>query len=551
MLYRSKVSVNVITGNVIALNLQDIYTTTDVYSVCTQENASNYYRDSPYTACDGQTLSASIIDDLSNVFVEGGCCLTSRSVDQFSYEHEIRNATEALPTSGQVSLTIFGGKTPFDVTISCASDDATCVTYSVTASAAVSHTLAGLSGSASSKYSLTIIDDSGARLSGQFGVSPAPSVLPGVGCGTSGAINGNALLGAELSVGSLCRWCDNSTGHITSTEDTFTGDYSAWDLGITSSDVTGAFGNTNGSVSLTWAWESLTVATSDSTYNYNYGNSPLFAQGDGSESWTVERRTLTYAHYTADVTYESERFELGVGGVSVSPASLSTLAFTDSSRPTGFYIYKLSYSDTQNGGDLVNCSAFAKTAVKFTGCTDSTADNYDTNYTSNPNLFIADNSLCITTPPADIISALEDIVLTTAVESINNSPCEFRIKFMMSGGVEVVGWGQGPWGSPINIDDMPYALPAQVIQIAADEYSIPFGQMYIGNFTFTADFQTASAGTIDTITQSWTSQAWVPGGNTAQVVAFGTDPSNAALSVGVVSASISFPIYNGNPALDG
>ena len=535
---------NVIKGSIIALNLKPIKSSSPTYSVCTQNTASNYHRDSPYTTCDGEELSLSIINDTSNVFVEGGCCNTTRSTDRFNLTAEVKNPTDEAPSGGEITFAWEGGTPPYDLTFGCPSNDPTCVSVSITDTAALSHKITGLSGS-TRIYGVVLVDKVGANISKQITVNPAPLSQPMSHCADSTALNYQSGMPSELALAANCRWCAGATGLIATTlNDTIGLDGSNF-VTVTSSasQVTASFSNTDGEVGLTWSWNGV----SQGNYNFTYSDSTLFNDGNGTEKWAIHRKTITPTQYgsylSASISGVLNIWSTGTDSQTFYQTSLTTLSYTDSGLSPGIYLYKIQYSDTSGAIELTDCSSYAVSVVQFTACTDATADNFNNAFTTDPALITADNSLCVYSSDVDFPAALEALELITSVQSISNEPCSFKINFMFQGGVAIPSWDNEPYTTPQNIDANSYGLPAQILQIAANAYSMPLSDLSLGNFAFAASFLSASGGSIETIVQSWSSTGWVSGGTTSQVIAFGTDSSNATLNVGVHIMTMIFPIY--------
>lgn len=445
--------VNTIKGYIHIANPPKIENTSPTYSVCTNRNSSNYYRDSPYPACDGTNLTSDIINDSSNVFIEGGCCGVTASSTAFNVRHTVEAPTSSSPTGGSILYNWGGGTPPYTVILGCVDGDTACaaaisgINASLVNTTDTSYTLEGLSGTTimGDTYGYGITDSDNNALGGDVFVMSSSS-RAGSKCDLNSALNYVASQGgmyAPVIDNTRCKFCSPITGIITQGAAVST---NATDSGIVPYDLTvedyGVITLGGNPITLTISIDEVNSFIAD---HYSY-----FASS-GTEIMVAQLRGLMEDDYNSTLD-DYELYNLAVASAGTPIDTIETLSseylteFNFSNIGPGYYILKVRYSDTFLGSTVAldDCATYKKIIVQEVGCTDIAAGSnmnggasWFSSYGSSTmiphaGLLQHDSSLCIL---EDNYSANAEahFGLTVAFITDGNNVCSFGANLQYDG----------------------------------------------------------------------------------------------------------------------
>jgi len=539
-------NINLIKGDVHLINAVEVLATSTTYEVCTTRNSSNYYRASPYPTCNDGNLSADIVNDSSNIFIDGGCCETTPAKNSFKINHTI----EIPPTNdldgGSILYRWEGGTPPYNVSLTCATGDTGCaatigaVNTSLNSTTDTAYTLTGLSGSSSEGdlYGFTVVDANSDSVGGQAYMPTASSRMPPSWCNLVGAINYTSSSPAQSVLNNTkCRWCSAGSGGVTmGVEDSDdSSDPSTVEAFAMTFNDYGVAPTTTGDVNI-----SIGVDVQG-----HINGSEHFFEGTGTERLRVKMGILTVADYTSgnDLPTLWAISDAAQGSpVLVSHTSVAEGDFEFHDVAPGYYIFKSYYYDSA-GTTLDECASYTLRTVTAYGCTDSAALNTSTgpsvpvDYGSSTGnttaLVISDNTLC-TYDTVAVSSAFQAAFdLTIGNQTDGNNPCSFEANLNYNGNdfnlaliyATVISAVSGAINIPASSVSVAYSFATIV-------YSSFEGEVFTGEAT--TDFMAMPGETF----------------NGSQLINFNTDPSTVFTPVGISSASMTMAVMIGSTPIN-
>lgn len=451
---------------IVAINLEGVKGTdayepdssspTTTYAVCTDSTADNYYKSSPYPSCTEGNLSLAIVNSTNGdyVFSDGGCCIYS---DSDTVNLTVSGEITAFPTpsnltGGKITLNWSGGKSPYDLAFTCAATDGNCATrdtagdYDLTNTTSTRKVIELLNGTTVDTYSyaFTITDADNKTTSGFINGLLSSSSAATLNCKTSSAIN---YVNTGTTENSVCRWCDAATGYLTDADEVIDGDiYDETNYGrhsrtteehnvftdfntIESNATT--TGGTDGQITYSWGWDSLSVSIGSNDYNFNFGDSSEVSDGGGTLTFRIEWKKYTSNDVLSDTnsSLRKNRFNgsTHVATAVVNTSNATTYTKTIESLGAGHYLAKLSYSDDNDTHEIEQCYyIFPPVTIKEPGCTEDLATNTATNvaltYESTPSSCLYSTDINLPT----ILAQYFDFQYTLGTSSTN--PCSFTVQ---------------------------------------------------------------------------------------------------------------------------
>lgn len=440
--------VNTIKGYIHIINPTKVESTSTTYSVCTNRNSSNYYRDSPYPACDGTNLTSDIINDASNVFIEGGCCGVTASSTAFNVRHTVEAPTSSSPTGGSILYNWGGGTPPYRVILGCVDGDTACaaaisgINASLVNTTDTSYTLEGLSGTTimGDTYGYGISDSDNNVLGGDVFVMSGVSTRIVGRCDHDDALNYSAGRGGIYDIinNDICAWCSALTGGITigaATSTNVDDDFdNAFEVTIEEYEKPLANGTTT-----------ITISVEPHTY---IGNHDLYFSGTGDEYLIVTLRQIM----ESDIYYGDsylEQFGYGAAGsandTTIMASSSTVTEFVFDDIPPGYYVVRARYSDSVDDNMFDNCAMYSPLTVYAVGCTDTAAGAvlsggvpWITNYAGassySPTYTFMENVPAMCSIPDNYSATAEALFsLTVAFITDGNNVCSFGANLQYDG----------------------------------------------------------------------------------------------------------------------
>ena len=356
---RSKLNSNTFTyGFIYGENLYDIPDDAPEFQVCMSEGDSSYYRTTKKD-CDGNTIADRYIDGRDPAkFLDGQCCPTT--CDGFSVKLMNTSASDAdfAENEGKIKAIVTGGQG--DWTYKIENSTTGLNTTASSADADYEFTSLAFANSNQTPYKVTVTDANSCQAIAYIHLNKDVSVEDGLlqGCTDSGGLNYDST----VDVNTGCLFCLDE----------------------------GPRGETYKALSFGMSAATSKALGTDLILNQN--SRVTHAPATGSSSGKIYFRgsvfpaALPIINEDSDSTYRLRLYSLGTGEEANNKTKAQILALTATTTVTGDLENEFTSlakgwyavaADVQNVPSLSNCVSIYRFEVKYGGCTDKLANNYD------------------------------------------------------------------------------------------------------------------------------------------------------------------------------